>query len=201
MRPVGSTTMTLSGQGITVSLPAGWEVRIGLPGALASLPALPVGVTGRTGPAATAVGAAPAGATPGGAPTGGLSPGGSTPDGRAMPVTHLASFALPADRGDFGSGAVDVMGPEDILIALVEYGPECVDTPLFARAEVPSPAPNQFRPESLQRSIPGQLGYQRFFTTAGRAFCLYVVLGSTGNARPLTTVTRSVLSTVRISPS
>jgi hypothetical protein len=125
----------------------------------------------------------------------------AAPDGAAMPVTHLATFPLPADRGDFGSGAVDVMGADDVLIALVEYGPECVDTPLFPRAAVPTPEPNQFRPESLQRIVSGQLGYQRFFTTAGRAFCLYVVLGSAANARRLTTATRSVLSTVRIAAS
>lgn len=177
----GAGTITLSGGGITVSLPAGWEGRIGVPaaGARTSLGGPTVAGTGPSGAAA----------------------GESDPGGTVMPVTHLATFPLPASRGDFGSGAVDVMGGNDVLIALVEYGPECVDTPLFARGRVPTPEPNQFRPESLQRRILGQVGYQRFFTTSGRAFCLYVVLGSGANARPLTTATRSVLSTVRIASS
>lgn len=183
MTPVGSGTITLSGGGITVSLPTGWEGRIGLP-------------------AATTV-ASPAGqrTAQAGATVAGVEPDGAAQVGSAMPVTHLATFSLPADRGDFGSGAVDVMRPDDVLIALVEYGPECVDTALFARGRVPSPEPNQFRPESLQRLIPGQVGYQRFFTDAGRAFCLYVVLGSGANAGRLTPAVRSVLSTVRIAPS
>jgi hypothetical protein len=174
----GPGTITLSGGGISVNLPPGWEGRIGVP------------ASGPAGPRTAQGGTTVAGAT-----------SDATPDGSAMPVTHLATFSLPADRGDFGSGAVDVMGGEDVLIALVEYGPECVDTPLFARGQVPAPEPNQFRPEALQRIIPGQVGYQRFFTHSGRAFCLYVVLGSGTNARRLTTATRSVLSTVRITPS
>ena len=198
MRPVGSTTMTLSGQGITVSLPAGWEGRIGLPArvdGLAGAGDRPYGARRHRGRRGSS------GGNTGGAPTGGPSPGGSTPDGRAMPVTHLATFALPADRGDFGSGAVDVMRPDDVLIALVEYGPECVDTPLFARAAVPSPEPNQFRPESLQRLIPGQVGYQRFFTDGGSRVLPVRRARLGANAGRLTTATRSVLSTVRIAPS
>ena len=27
------------------------------------------------------------------------------------PILHLATFALPADRGDYGSGAIEGMGP------------------------------------------------------------------------------------------
>ena len=35
-----------------------------------------------------------------------------------------------------------------------------------------------FDRNSLQRAVPGQSGLQQFFTHRGRAFCLYVVLGS-----------------------
>jgi hypothetical protein len=42
-----------------------------------------------------------------------------------------------------------------------------------------------FAPNALQRRLPGQLGCQRFFTDRGRPFCLYVVLGSRGQAATL----------------
>src|SRR5205814_916377 len=38
-------------------------------------------------------------------------------------VAHLANFPLPENRGDFGSGAVEVMGPRDVLVVLLEYHP------------------------------------------------------------------------------
>ena len=39
-----------------------------------------------------------------------------------LPVAQLASFRLPAETGDFGSGAVERMGPEDVLVCLLEFG-------------------------------------------------------------------------------
>jgi hypothetical protein len=103
----------------------------------------------------------------------------------AHPVLHAATFPLPAGRGDFGSGAVDSMGRDDVLVVLNEYGPESAGTPLFARTGVPRLHPRDFAPEQLQRPIAGQSGCQRFFTAGGRAFCLYVVLGSHGRRVPL----------------
>jgi hypothetical protein len=37
---------------------------------------------------------------------------------------------------------------------------------------------DDFSPVALQRVLEGQGGVQRFFNQAGRALCLYVVLGS-----------------------
>ena len=37
---------------------------------------------------------------------------------RSRPVVHLANFGLPADRGDFGSGAVELMGDRDVFVVL-----------------------------------------------------------------------------------
>lgn len=42
------------------------------------------------------------------------------PVGEGM-VLHAASFALPAERGDYGSGAVEVMGGSDVLVCLLEH--------------------------------------------------------------------------------
>ena len=42
----------------------------------------------------------------------------------ARNVVHLANFALPAERGDFGSGAVELMSTGALLVILFEHGPE-----------------------------------------------------------------------------
>jgi hypothetical protein len=91
---------------------------------------------------------------------------------------HAANFALPAIRGDFGSGAVDRMRRDDVLVALLEFDPPSARTALFANHGVPRPRTDDFHPAQLQRVLPGQSGAQWFFNTGDRAFCLYVVLGS-----------------------
>ncbi len=96
-----------------------------------------------------------------------------------FPVANFATFALPADVGDFGSGAVNLMSTSDIFTTLFEYGPESLGRPLFARQGMPrSLSPTDFRPYVLRRGLNGQSGSQWFFTEAGRPFTLYVVLGS-----------------------
>jgi hypothetical protein len=187
----------LSAQGISLQLPTGWEGRIGL--RTVAPPAAPSRTTAASpalatsGPGSSALTAAARSATAG--------PAGEDDGvgGRLFPVTHAGNFALPPDRGDFGSGAVDVMGESGVLMALVEYGDECVGSALF---DHPRPVPRvaEFAPDTLQRRIVGQLGYQRFFTEAGRAFCLYVVVGSIRFAPALLTDARRVLSHTTIGP-
>jgi hypothetical protein len=101
-------------------------------------------------------------------------------DGASRPnVMHLASFPMPAERGSFGSGAVELMRGTDVFITLFEYGPDSVGTALFDSKGVPRGLQaRQFDRNALQRAVPGQSGLQQFFTHRGRAFCLYVVLGS-----------------------
>lgn len=100
------------------------------------------------------------------------------PEERTHSVTHLGNFPLPARRGDFGSGAVERMGRDDVLVVLVEYDAASAKTPLFARRGLPRPRVADFDPRKLQRTLPGQSGGQWFFNTGDRAFTLYVVLGS-----------------------
>jgi hypothetical protein len=96
-----------------------------------------------------------------------------------LPVLHAATFPLPPVRGDYGSAAVEIMGSTDVLVALLEFEAASATKALFAgnsrpaRLSIPD-----FSPNSLQRPLPGQAGVQRFFADHGRAFCLYVVLGS-----------------------
>jgi hypothetical protein len=115
------------------------------------------------------------------------------------PVLHAGSFALPRERGDFGSGAVDVMGPDDVLIVLIEYHSDSTAGALFARDRMPLALPPEaFSPSTLQRAIPGQAGAQRYFSHAGRAFCLYVVLGSYRRRVALSAVVNHVLPRISI---
>ncbi len=97
---------------------------------------------------------------------------------QTMPVMHLANFSLPAERGDYGSGAVEIMGPDHVLIVLFEFGAESVGKALFRSQGIPDVQASDFARHTLQRIVAGQSGAQFFFTDSGRPFVLYVVLGS-----------------------
>jgi hypothetical protein len=101
-------------------------------------------------------------------------------DGATEPtVMHVASFPLPTERGSFGTGAVELMRNGDVFMTLFEYGSESVGTPLFQAEGIPRQiAAREFDRNALQRALPGQSGLQRFFSHQGRAFCLYIVVGS-----------------------
>lgn len=116
-------------------------------------------------------------------------------------VIHLANFALPAERGDFGSGAVELMNSGALMVMLLEHGPESVDAPLFAHSGVPTLAPEDFHPQQMQRTLMGQSGRQMFFNVNGRAFCLYVVLGSHRQRNILVPLVNEVLASLDIEPA
>lgn len=95
------------------------------------------------------------------------------------PVVHAATVPLVSGRGDYGGGLVETLGPDDVFVGFLEFGPEAAGTALFGQLRgIPGLTPDLFRPQQLQRTIRGQAGVQRFFTAAGRAFCLYSVIGS-----------------------
>lgn len=96
----------------------------------------------------------------------------------ATPRVHLANFPLPAGRGDFGSGAVEQMTSGDVLICLLEESPEVIGMSLFSSEGMPTVGVQDFAPEGMQRPIRGQSGAQKFFHKDGRAFALYIVVGS-----------------------
>lgn len=116
----------------------------------------------------------------------------------ANPVLHLANFALPPGRGDFGTGAVERMRDNHAFVSVLEYDAVEAHTPLFEQNGVPRPTLRDFAPNQLQRRLAGQLGSQLFFTTAGRPFCLYVVLGSRGHAAGLLAEVHTVLDTLEV---
>ena len=135
-------------------------------------------------------------------PPASLARGSRVLDPRAVDVTrgvlHACTRAMPADRGDFGSGVVDLLAPDDIFVALVDYGAEVADVGLFENQGMPRLAPSQFGPNRLQRPLPGMSASQHFFSSGGRAFCLFTVLGS--HARRMASVPRAaqLVSSIQI---
>ncbi len=95
---------------------------------------------------------------------------------------HLASFPLPSSDGEFGTSATGAMPAGGLFLALTEYavGPGELEEGIFAGRPPRALDPRLFSGQALLRPIAGQRGVQRFFSTAGRAFCLYVVVGRSG---------------------
>jgi hypothetical protein len=123
-------------------------------------------------------------------------------EGVSYPVAHFATFPLPDDVGDFGSGAVTLMGATDVFATLFEYGPESVGTVLFGRQGRPvSLTTADFRRTVLRRALGGQAGTQWFFTEAGRPFSFYAVLGSQALASQLVPLVNQLLASLSLSPA
>ena len=170
---------TLAQSGLAVTLPAGWEGRIYRRTPQATPPA--------------------AGTPPPAAPPGGGRPG-DTDHGREQtnPVLHLANFPLAPDVADYGGGAVEVMTNTDLFVALCEFGPGSVGQALFAASGMPRLTTDDFGTQSMQRVIEGQGGAQKWFTEAGRPFCLYVVLGSYARRFRTVPVVNGILDAIQI---
>jgi hypothetical protein len=118
---------------------------------------------------------------------------------QSFPVAQFATFALPGEVGDFGGGAVNLMGDDDIFASLFEYGPESLGTPLFARAGMPRVLSiDDFLPYVLRRGLVGQAGTQWFFTEVDRPFTLYVVIGSYSRRTTLLPRVNDLLSGVTV---
>jgi len=166
----------LAAHGISVDLPRGWE------GTIArerdSIAGLDLRARGRALPEAAAA---------------------AVEQSRVFPVAHLATFPLPAARNDFGANAVERMGKADVFVSLLEYDPIEADSPLFEHRGLPRRLdPRRFSARQLQRTLPGQAGFQLFFNEGGRAFCLYVVLGDADDAHRLVRRVEAVLAKLRI---
>jgi hypothetical protein len=58
-----------------------------------------------------------------------------------------------------------------------------------------------FSPQRLQRTLKGQAGWQRFFVEKGRAFCLYVVLGSYANRITIVKRVNETLTRIEVEAS
>lgn len=162
----------LEAYGLAVDPPAGWE------GEIFQRPVVSAGELRSVGVA--------------------TAPGGRT-EGVPTPVVHLANFPLPAQRGDYGGGAVELMGRGHAFVAVLAHDPAEASTPLFAHQGVPWPLrAEDFDPNQMQRTFSGQSGCQRFFQVDGRPYCLYVALGSHRMRALLVREVNAALATVEL---
>lgn len=114
-------------------------------------------------------------------------------------VVHVSTVGLPAHRGDFGGGVVEQLGPDDVFVAVLELEPEQAGSALVRRQGIPRTiSANRYAPDTMQRTIHGQSGVQVFFTEAGRAFCLYAVLGSHARRNELARRVNDILANITI---
>ena len=119
-----------------------------------------------------------------------------------FPVVHAATIPLPSGRGDYGGGLVELLGPMDVFVSVLEFGPDAAGSALFGTLNaVPGLTPEAYRPRQLQRTIQGQAGVQRFFSVGGRSFCLYSVIGSIVNRVGLTGRANQLIGSLRIEPA
>ena len=118
---------------------------------------------------------------------------------------HAGDFQLPLDDGEFGDQSTAVMPAGASFLVLTEYQPGAGLAPgqgLFASHRMPVTLdPTSFSSRGLAHPRPGQAGVQHFFTTAGRPFCLYVVVsGARSERRRQLPVLGHVLRSLRIHP-
>ncbi len=118
----------------------------------------------------------------------------SAAGGRGNLLLHAATVPLPAARGDFGSGVVELLGPDDVFVSLFEYDAQDAGAALFGSSGLPVPRPSDFSPAVLQRTQLGHSGAQWFFAAEGRPFCLHAVLGSHSRRAPGATKVAALLA-------
>ena len=130
-----------------------------------------------------------------------LAPASDIPMGGFVhPILHAGSSPLPPVRGDYGSGFVERMRPSDVFVSLGEFDHEAGATDMFLDGQPLRLTADEFHPNAQQRIMARMCGTQRFFSVGGRAFCLYVVLGSWLNRGRLVPVVNSFLSGISIEP-
>jgi hypothetical protein len=112
---------------------------------------------------------------------------------------HAANFALPPGLGDYAVGAVETMTSGDVLVVLLEFDPDSAGQGLFANEGLPAGlSAGDFSPSAMPRAIPGRTAAQWFFSLNGRAFCLYVVLGSHAGRADVMPLVNQVVETLKI---
>jgi hypothetical protein len=112
---------------------------------------------------------------------------------------HAANFALPPGLGDYAVGVVETMTTGDVLVVLLEFDPDSAGQGLFANEGMPTGLrAGDFSPSAMPRATAGRTAAQWFFSLNGRAFCLYVVLGSHAARADVMPLVNQVVETLKI---
>jgi hypothetical protein len=116
-----------------------------------------------------------------------------------MPILHLTDTVLTQERSSFAPELAARFGPGGTLIALLEFDGKLADMGLYAPQGLALPLQaDHLNPKALQFPNPDQAGHQRFFSTHGRAFCLYVVVGVGAGKDDRLRVLNDILGTLEI---
>ena len=111
---------------------------------------------------------------------------------------HAATFPLPADLADFGTGAIQQMARDDVMVVLQEFA-DSADSALFSSQGLPAALrADAFSPNAMPQVVPGRAGAQYFFSVGDRAFSLLVVIGSHAARNQLAPVADAVVRTIAI---
>jgi hypothetical protein len=117
------------------------------------------------------------------------------------PTLHAGNFPLPVEDGDFGTRALDAMRSGGAFLVATEYDRALAGVGLFSQeAPAPLPTTSELNSWALLRVKPGQFGIQRFMTIGGRAFCVYVVVGTVPGPSALLAEANRVLRSLAIVP-
>ncbi len=124
--------------------------------------------------------------------------------GEGEPTLHVASFALPAADGEFGTRATDKMPQDALFLTLTEYRTGGGVEPghgLFAGHPPRSLTEESLSSRALLRALPGQRGVQHFFSASGRAFCLFVVVSGTARTNAHLAAASGLLRSLHVEPA
>jgi len=96
-----------------------------------------------------------------------------------LPILHLTDTVLTLERSSYAPELAARAGGTGTLVALLEFDHTLADVGLYAPQGLHLPLSRErFHQKALQFPSRVQEGHQRFFSQGGRAFCLYVVLGT-----------------------
>lgn len=123
-------------------------------------------------------------------------------DGVIEPATmHIANFQLPADLADYGDEIYTSLGPADVFISVIDFGPLAANQQLFNHKGLPIPLiAESFSEDAAVRGLQGGTASQQFFQAMGRGYCLYVVIGSHKERADVLLELDAVLESIEFEP-
>ena len=122
---------------------------------------------------------------------------GGNPDVIEPAVMHIANFQLPAGLADYGDEIFTELGPADVFVSVIDFGPLASDQQLFGHQGMPIPlAPDDFSEDAAVRGLQGGTASQQFFQAKARGYCLYVVIGSHKERSDVLTELNTVLASI-----
>jgi hypothetical protein len=113
----------------------------------------------------------------------------------------VANFQLPPGLADYGDELYTLLGPADVFVAVIDFGPLAPDQQLFTYKGMPVPlGTDDFNEDAAVRGLQGGTASQQFFQANERGYCLYVVIGSHAERGDVLTEVNDVLASIGFEP-